>query len=107
LDGTLVQTHIIYITLDIKSHTKKFKKLKNLFVVSAREVWGKPLQVDPMPVHVRVRALYDYEGQAALSELTFNAGDEMVIHSKYHNGWWDGEFNGVHGWVIGEYFEEI
>jgi hypothetical protein len=40
------------------------------------------------------------------TELSFNAGDILVIHRKDAAGWWEGELNGKVGWIPSNYVKE-
>ena len=70
----------------------------------------KPLDKIPVPapkpppkkeepkVKVEIaNALYDYNGDAALSQLSFKAGDKIQIVLKHPSGWWTGIVNGKQG----------
>ena len=50
-------------------------------------------------------ALYDYEGEAE-GDLSFSAGDQIVIIDKSDpSGWWLGELNGVQGYFPSNFVE--
>jgi len=49
----------------------------------------------------KVRALHDYAGESNL-ELSFKAGDIIIITQKDGSGWWQGELNGKVGAVPSE-----
>jgi hypothetical protein len=52
-----------------------------------------------------VRALYDFTGST--DELTFKAGDEIVVLNEVLDGWWMGELDGHKGLFPTPYTEEI
>ncbi|KAI8614012.1 hypothetical protein BC830DRAFT_1129333 [Chytriomyces sp. MP71] len=50
----------------------------------------------PAPPANRVVALYDFDGQRA-GDLSFRAGDEIVVLKKNDNDWWDGRIGAREG----------
>jgi len=54
----------------------------------------------------RAKALYSHNGQSA-TELSFKVDDIILIHRKDPGGWWEGELNGVKGWVPNNYVQEL
>lgn len=65
--------------------------------------FGAPKKAPPKP---RCQALYDYPGTGE-GELPFKAGDIITILQKDDAGWWEGELNGVRGWIPANYVQEI
>ena len=65
----------------------------------------RPLSTSKPPVPERkeepkaelARALYDYNGDPAMSQLSFKAGDAIQIVLKHPSGWWTGIVNGRQG----------
>eukprot|EP00002_Diphylleia_rotans_P011401 TRINITY_DN2252_c0_g1_i1.p1 TRINITY_DN2252_c0_g1~~TRINITY_DN2252_c0_g1_i1.p1 ORF type:complete len:483 (-),score=137.11 TRINITY_DN2252_c0_g1_i1:287-1735(-) len=49
-------------------------------------------------------ALYDYEAGEE-DEITFQAGDTIIIHAQGDSGWWEGEINGKIGLLPSNYVE--
>ncbi|KNC53673.1 uncharacterized protein AMSG_01384 [Thecamonas trahens ATCC 50062] len=58
-----------------------------------------------IPVQLRVRALYDYEGEEG--DLSFRAGDIIDVTGKDEDGWWIGIQDGVEGLVPSNYVEVL
>lgn len=53
----------------------------------------------------RVRALFDYDGEEG--DLSFKAGDIIIVHGKDPHGWWLGEKDGVRALVPSNFVAEI
>jgi hypothetical protein len=60
----------------------------------------------PTDLHTRCQALWSLQGQAD-NELTFTAGDTMVVLRKDPGGWWEAEMNGRIGWIPHNYVREF
>jgi myosin-1 len=58
----------------------------------------RPQPKPPAPSKPQARALYDYDAGGP-DEISFREGDIIIIHTKDPGGWWEGELNGVRGWV--------
>eukprot|EP01121_Diplochlamys_sp_Union-15-3_P015437 TRINITY_DN509_c0_g1_i3.p1 TRINITY_DN509_c0_g1~~TRINITY_DN509_c0_g1_i3.p1 ORF type:complete len:693 (+),score=174.64 TRINITY_DN509_c0_g1_i3:167-2245(+) len=67
---------------------------------------GGPKKAPKKPAVPQAKALYDYAGQTS-EELSFAAGDILIIHQKDPAGWWEGELNGQRGWVPANYLQEM
>lgn len=67
---------------------------------------GGPKKAPPQPQKPRCQALFDYPGTNE-GELPFSAGDIITIIQKDDAGWWEGELNGVKGWIPANYVQEI
>lgn len=51
-----------------------------------------------MAGEIRGRAIYDFEGDASQGELSFKAGDEIVVFRQdIGEGWWEGQVRGKTG----------
>jgi len=50
-------------------------------------------------------AAFDYTAQSP-DELSFAAGDQITILKKDESGWWEGELNGMKGWIPANYMQE-
>ena len=59
---------------------------------------------DLTPVCQRYRAIADYT-KFDDSEMSFNAGEEMLVLEKGDSGWWLVELDGLEGWVPATYLE--
>eukprot|EP01087_Luapelamoeba_hula_P024536 TRINITY_DN937_c0_g1_i1.p1 TRINITY_DN937_c0_g1~~TRINITY_DN937_c0_g1_i1.p1 ORF type:complete len:508 (-),score=137.72 TRINITY_DN937_c0_g1_i1:123-1646(-) len=57
-------------------------------------------------VEIKAKALFDYEA-ANETELTFKAGDVLIVTEQDQSGWWYAELNGKQGFVPNNYVEEI
>ena len=52
------------------------------------------------------RAVYDFEGDTANGEVSFEAGAEItVLRQDIGEGWWEGEVDGNHGLFPAAYVE--
>jgi len=59
----------------------------------------------PKPAQPSCIALYDYDAQTA-DELSFKAGQKLLIVQKDPGGWWEGDLNGKKGWIPANYVKE-
>jgi len=69
--------------------------------VSPRED-NTPKVPEPSNVIVRAQGLYDYKATND-SEMSFNAGEILVITEQDESGWWFAELNGNVGFVPRNY----
>jgi hypothetical protein len=51
-------------------------------------------------------ALHSFTGEAE-EELSFAAGDELVVFQHPEGGWWEGELRGVTGWFPAAFVDPI
>ena len=63
-------------------------------------------QKDEEKVEVRVKALYDFSPTSP-GELSFKAGDILIVRQSDEVDWWDGELNGEVGAFPAAYVERI
>jgi len=62
-------------------------------------------QLPQLPPQILARGLYPFNGSDA-SQLSFNAGDTMVIISQ-EGAWWTAEFNGRRGFIPSNYVQQL
>ena len=66
-----------------------------------------PPIVKEEPPAMMARAVYEYAGTGAATELLFPVGAEISIIQKDTSGWWEGTYNGASGWFPAEFVEDI
>ena len=89
-------------------HSLRRKSSRKMLKPELPQEWRKtppsPLQ-EPIQEHV-VKALYPFEGTEE-DDLSFQAGDRIVVKNVLDGKWWEGECNGRVGWFPGNYVTDL
>lgn len=64
------------------------------------------LSIGKRAIKARVISLFDFQARTT-NELSFNAGDSILIYDKSDSGWWKGELGGNVGLVPQEYIKVV
>ena len=90
-------------------HSLRRKSSRKMDKPMIPQDWRKPPSVssqnEPIHEHV-VRALYPFQGTEP-DELSFQAGDKILVRSVLDGKWWEGECEGRSGWFPGNYVTEL
>eukprot|EP01090_Pellita_catalonica_P021140 TRINITY_DN7836_c0_g1_i1.p1 TRINITY_DN7836_c0_g1~~TRINITY_DN7836_c0_g1_i1.p1 ORF type:complete len:497 (+),score=118.82 TRINITY_DN7836_c0_g1_i1:97-1587(+) len=75
-------------------------------VVEVSEAAGAPLEEAEDYPEIEAKALFDYDA-ANDTELSFKAGDILIITEQDDSGWWYAELNGVQGFIPNNYVQVV
>ncbi|TDL14861.1 BAR-domain-containing protein [Rickenella mellea] len=89
---------------DVANWKRPVSSLSNRSGKSTRSKSAKESpQISPRNLKKKVKALYDFSGSA--DELSFKAGEEIVVVNEVLDGWWVGELDGRRGLFPTNYTE--
>ena len=91
-------------------HSLRRKSSRKMMKPEIPEDWRKQPQApfqfhDTIQEHV-VKALYPFGGTEE-DELSFQAGDKIIVKNVLDGKWWEGECNGRVGWFPGNYVTDL